>query len=115
MSIVYIPLVVQDKQVALEESLPSPLTGRVAPEEWESTITKLNALLKKRESSWLLKLLSLSLLGNQVRRYRLSRIDQEIAEYLEKKNLALQSTGVFIHHPKERRYSGVDVSIYTYL
>ncbi|KAI5191259.1 hypothetical protein NECID01_1371 [Nematocida sp. AWRm77] len=115
MSIVYIPLVEKEKEVCLEESLPSPLCGKVTSEEWEKTMHRLNFLLLKRKLSLSTRLLSILFFGSLLKRYFLSQIDKEIEEYLEKKNLVLQRVGVYIHHPKERRYSGLDVSIYTYI
>jgi hypothetical protein len=115
MSIVYVPLLSKPTGVLLEHSMPSELAGKIPAEEWETILHQINSYLHRRSPSFLSRLLSISALGNILNKYLLQRIDAELEQYLEKKNIILKRHGIFIHHPKEREYHGMDVSIYNFI
>ncbi|KAI5184793.1 hypothetical protein NEHOM01_0395 [Nematocida homosporus] len=112
MSIVYIPILSTNGRLHLEESLPSVLHTKVPETEWSEIIQKLNSLLLRRKRTRLLRLLTLFYLGTLYQRYIDHQIDREIAAYLNKKNLVLEVYGISLHHPRDRAYQGMDVSVY---
>lgn len=113
MSTIYIPVLRKNKIVQFEDSLPSPLFGRISEEEWKEIITYINAILQKRSNRLIFQVLSPIVIGNILRTLTYSYVDKRVERYLEKKNLMLSYKGIHIHHPKERMYSGIDVSIFT--
>ncbi|KAI5189636.1 hypothetical protein NEMIN01_0589 [Nematocida minor] len=113
MGIVYIPVLKKNGVSMFDESLPSPLFGRVTEEEWKEILAYLNKALFKRRNRSVFKLLAPFIIGNIFRAIAHSYVDRKVKNYLDKKNLMLSHCGVHIHHPAERMYSGLDVSIYT--
>jgi len=111
MSIIYVPVHKNSDGAHLETSLPSVLEGRITPEEWEEITRFVSKMMNRRERLAFVKALSIVFLGPYVKKYLHYKIDREIERYLDKKNIALSDAGIFFHHPKERVYSGMDVSV----
>ncbi|EIJ89262.1 hypothetical protein NEPAR06_0761 [Nematocida parisii] len=113
MSIVYIPALTRNSLTTFEETLPSPLYARVSENEWKEITVCLNQYLFKRRDKLLFKVLAPVLIGNILRSITNAYVDKQVQKYLAKKNLILSHRGIHIHHPKDRQYSGIDVSIYS--
>ncbi|KAH9386445.1 uncharacterized protein NEMAJ01_1341 [Nematocida major] len=111
MPIVYVPVLKRSQVCVFEESLPSPLYGRVSEDEWSRIMKYLNTALLRRRDRLVFRILAPFLIGNIMRTFAQRYVDRQVEKYLEKKNLILSHRGVHIHHPKERLYSGMDVSI----
>lgn len=115
MSIVYIPIHKKGSIEYLEPSIPSALEPKIRAKEWEEIIYQINALLSRRAPSFFVRVFTAFFIGIIYQRYKEQRIDKEISDYIERKNILLQEYGICIHHPREREYSGMDVSIYSVL
>ncbi|KAI5173007.1 hypothetical protein NEFER03_2000 [Nematocida sp. LUAm3] len=112
MTILYIPVYRKHGFLIFEESFPSALENKVSEEEWMRVIEKINFLLRKRAPSFLCKVFSVIYIGVLYQRIVNWRVDQEISDYLKIKNITLERSGVYMHHPKDRMYSGMDISVY---
>lgn len=113
MSILHIPVLKKKGASVFDESIPSVLFGRVSEKEWQEIIKRMNAYLSMRRDRLIFKMLGPFVIGNVLRSITQFFIDRKVKEYLDKKNLVLSHCGVHIHHPAERMYAGMDLSIHS--
>ncbi|KAI5159987.1 hypothetical protein NEAUS03_0770 [Nematocida ausubeli] len=111
MSIVYVPALMKESQSIFEESIPSSLYARIPEADWTEIIQDLNMYMTKRQDRLIFRVFAPVVIGNILRTCIHLYVDIQVTKYLTKKNLILSHRGIYIHHPKERQYSGLDISM----
>lgn len=111
MSILYIPVLKKEGESLFDTALPSPLFGRLSKEDWEEIVHQMNRFLSIRRERLVFRLLSPLVIGNVMRSVLHSFVDRKVKAYLDRKNLILSHSGIYIYHPSDRMYSGMDLSI----
>ncbi|KAI5160839.1 hypothetical protein NEAUS04_0172 [Nematocida ausubeli] len=111
MSIVTIPALMKESQSIFEESIPSSLYARIPEADWTEIIRDLNMFMTKRQDRLIFRVLAPVVIGNIMRTCIQIYVDIQVTKYLTKKNLILSHSGIYIHHPKDRQYAGLDISM----